>query len=318
MPVPEQEAAMSSDDEDYEVGYGKPPKHSRFKLGQSGNPKGRPKGSRNRVPSEFEDNRLRAIIHDEANRFIQIQDAKGKKQYITTKKAVVRAITVNALKGHQRSQRLFTELVGETERIEQQERMANFEGALKYKEAWTNEIARRRANRLSPPHQLPHPDDIKLDFATLEVTIAGPMTKEEKVLWDRWREIRDAMNDEVEELRACYGDDPEFLQVLEVAKQALVGPNLALGGSRRVCSFSKAWIERRSTKRCSRDLKGAAPTVAPLRQRSIWPSMPSSSNELRTQGFARLLLRTAHDGIQVDADGADRETQLADIGFRRP
>lgn len=27
---------------DYEVGYGKPPKHSRFKKGLSGNPKGRP------------------------------------------------------------------------------------------------------------------------------------------------------------------------------------------------------------------------------------------------------------------------------------
>ena len=31
---------------DYEVGYGKPPKHSRFKSGQSGNPGGRQKGSR--------------------------------------------------------------------------------------------------------------------------------------------------------------------------------------------------------------------------------------------------------------------------------
>jgi hypothetical protein len=28
-----------------DVGYGKPPKHSRFKAGQSGNPNGRPKGS---------------------------------------------------------------------------------------------------------------------------------------------------------------------------------------------------------------------------------------------------------------------------------
>ena len=28
---------------DYEVGYGRPPKHSRFKKGQSGNPEGRPK-----------------------------------------------------------------------------------------------------------------------------------------------------------------------------------------------------------------------------------------------------------------------------------
>jgi hypothetical protein len=34
----------SSDDP---VGYGKPPRHSRFKPGQSGNPEGRPKGSSN-------------------------------------------------------------------------------------------------------------------------------------------------------------------------------------------------------------------------------------------------------------------------------
>ncbi|MCE1236102.1 MAG: DUF5681 domain-containing protein [Hyphomicrobiales bacterium] len=31
------------DDDDYEVGYRKPPEHTRFKPGRSGNPKGRPK-----------------------------------------------------------------------------------------------------------------------------------------------------------------------------------------------------------------------------------------------------------------------------------
>lgn len=32
---------------DYAVGYGKPPEHTRFKKGHSGNPKGRPKGQQN-------------------------------------------------------------------------------------------------------------------------------------------------------------------------------------------------------------------------------------------------------------------------------
>jgi Family of unknown function (DUF5681) len=37
----------NSTPEDPEVGYGKPPKASQFKPGQSGNPKGRPKGPGN-------------------------------------------------------------------------------------------------------------------------------------------------------------------------------------------------------------------------------------------------------------------------------
>ena len=32
---------------DYEVGYGKAPRHTRFAQGQSGNPRGRPSGARN-------------------------------------------------------------------------------------------------------------------------------------------------------------------------------------------------------------------------------------------------------------------------------
>lgn len=45
---------MSSDNDDEPVGYGRPPKRHRFKPGQSGNPKGRPKGRRN-TSTEFDE-----------------------------------------------------------------------------------------------------------------------------------------------------------------------------------------------------------------------------------------------------------------------
>src|SRR5438105_1676773 len=39
---------MPSDDEnDYGAGYGKPPRHTRFERGRSGNPRGRPAGRKN-------------------------------------------------------------------------------------------------------------------------------------------------------------------------------------------------------------------------------------------------------------------------------
>jgi hypothetical protein len=37
---------MPSQDAPYEVGYGRPPRHSQFRPGESGNPGGRPKGRR--------------------------------------------------------------------------------------------------------------------------------------------------------------------------------------------------------------------------------------------------------------------------------
>jgi hypothetical protein len=47
MTVLARRMAVAETGGNHEVGFGKPPKHSRFVKGKSGNPKGRPKGSKN-------------------------------------------------------------------------------------------------------------------------------------------------------------------------------------------------------------------------------------------------------------------------------
>ena len=75
-----------------EVGYGKPPAESRFKPGQSGNPGGRPKGSRNRKTSPEQED-LRSIFYKEANRRVPIDDG-GRRVKIPMAQLVMRSIAV--------------------------------------------------------------------------------------------------------------------------------------------------------------------------------------------------------------------------------
>ena len=69
----------SRPEDNYEVGYGKPPKHSRFKKGQSGNPSGRPRRSAN-LATHFEAalNEKVAIVENRRRRKITKGEAIAK------------------------------------------------------------------------------------------------------------------------------------------------------------------------------------------------------------------------------------------------
>jgi hypothetical protein len=69
-------------DAGYAVGYGRPPTHSRFKPGQSGNRKGRPKRHRN----------FRTVVIETLNESIKIRRG-GRLCSIPMSEALVRTIT---------------------------------------------------------------------------------------------------------------------------------------------------------------------------------------------------------------------------------
>lgn len=162
---------------DYEVGYGKPPARTQFKPGQTGNPRGRPRGSRNTRPSLSEE-RIKSLIIEEAYRTIAVVE-KGRRVTIPIAAAVLRAVAMNAAKGNNRAATLFTTLLSKTEAENRKLAADAFASALDYKIAWGKELDRRKRLGLSLPEPVPHPDDIILDARNMTFRIAGPLTREE-------------------------------------------------------------------------------------------------------------------------------------------
>src|SRR3984893_3415517 len=76
---------------EYRVGKGKPPRHTRFQKGQSGNPTGRPKGSKN----------VATLLEQVLNERVVVTE-NGKRKRITKLQAMLKQLANKAASGDHR------------------------------------------------------------------------------------------------------------------------------------------------------------------------------------------------------------------------
>ena len=82
------------------MGYGRPPRHSRFRAGQSGNLKGRPKGARD----------LKTELEEEVQEMIRITE-NGVRHRVSKQRGMLKSLVARAVQGDPRAANLVLNLV---------------------------------------------------------------------------------------------------------------------------------------------------------------------------------------------------------------
>ena len=92
------------------VGYGRPPIATRFKAGQSGNPKGRPKGSKNML----------TLLREELDQKITVT-SDGRTQRMSKRRVAVRQQVDRAVKGDPKAFAMMVNLESQAPAVDETE-----------------------------------------------------------------------------------------------------------------------------------------------------------------------------------------------------
>ena len=92
-------------DGDYEVGYGKPPRHTRFAKGQSGNPRGRPPGAKS----------FTTLLDEALNERVLVAENGGRRK-VSKRQAIVTQLVNRAATANLPALKILLDVVRDSER----------------------------------------------------------------------------------------------------------------------------------------------------------------------------------------------------------
>jgi hypothetical protein len=90
---------------DYEVGYGKPPRHTRFAKGQSGNPRGRPPGAKS----------FTTLLDEALNERVLVAENGGRRK-VSKRQAIVTQLVNRAATANFPALKILLDFVRDSER----------------------------------------------------------------------------------------------------------------------------------------------------------------------------------------------------------
>ena len=208
-----EKASSAEESTPQRIGYGSPPSEHRFKKGQSGNPKGRPKKKKrqksNFVP-DFGTKGSDNLLMEEAFNLISLKE-DGKIIKLPAAQAVYRAMFLKAIKGDRFARQEVISMLQRKEDEDQQKLTANIDDIVAYKKHAQKVTQEANQMGVSPPEFIPHPDDWATNPKTGELEINGPTSEVERLKWETSFKKRDELAKSIEHFAKEYerGNDPE-------------------------------------------------------------------------------------------------------------